>query len=257
MPRRPWKQSPPGRIQRRGLTILRAMALLRFAKLPAERRHRLIAAAAVEFAANGYDGAALGAIADSAGVGKASIYYYFADKADLCATVLEEAWRRLSAGARIDLEALTAETFWSSLETVARENIEMSGREPWLLSAAKLLNRAAANSPGDTVFAAYREKRRAWEAAFIGRGQELGAIRKDVPAELLATISLSARQASNLWLLDRMEDLSPEKVNRLALHAFEIYRALLSPAPAANARQAAEPSDRAPEPRLARKPRRS
>ena len=232
------------------------MALPRFAKLPAERRHRLIAAAAEEFAANGYDGAALGAIADNAGVGKASIYYYFTDKADLCATVLEEAWRRLSAGARLNLKTLTAETFWSSLETVAWENRELSSREPWLLAAAKLLNRAAANSSGDAVFDAYREKRHAWELAFISRGQELGTVRSDVPAELLATISLSARQASNLWLLDRMEGLSPEQVGSLALHAFEIYRALLSPPPARTARQDVEGSDRAPGPAHRRAARR-
>jgi AcrR family transcriptional regulator len=205
------------------------MALPRFAKLPAERRHRLIAAAAVELAAKGYDGAVLGAIAARSGMKKTSVYYYFADKADLCATVLEEAWRLLSAAARIDLATLTAETFWSSVETVSRENRELCSREPWLFAASKLLNRASLNPAGVTVLDEYSGKRRAWEEAFIRRGQELGVVRDDVPAELLATTSLSARQAFNLWLLDRMEELSPEKVGRLTLHAFEIFRALLSP----------------------------
>jgi len=219
------------------------MALPRFAKLPAERRHRLIAAAAVEFAAKGYDGALLGAIAERSGMKKTSVYYYFADKADLCATVLEEAWRRLSAAARINLITLTAETFWSSVEAVARENREMCSREPWLLEASKLLNRASLNPPGVTVLDEYREKRRAWEAAFIRRGQELGTVRNDVPAELLATTSLSARQASNLWLLDRMDELSPDEIGSLALHAFEIYRALLSPPPTRLGHQADEDTD--------------
>ncbi|PWB75107.1 MAG: hypothetical protein C3F15_06780 [Holophagae bacterium] len=205
------------------------MALPRFSKLSADRRHRVIAAAAAEFAARGFKGAVLSTIADKSGMGKTSFYYYFADKADLCETVLDEAWRRLSASARVELEKLTAETFWPTFEKVARENLEMCSREPWLLAASKLLNRASPQQSDDTVLDAYQEKRRAWEAAYISRGQELGAIRDDVPTDLLVTISLSARQASNLWMLDRIEGLGSEGSSHLALHVFEIYRSLLSP----------------------------
>jgi AcrR family transcriptional regulator len=208
------------------------MALPRFAKLPAERRHVIIAAAAVEFAEKGYDGALLGAIAERSGIGKSSFYYYFADKSDLCATVLSEAWRQLAAAARLDLAALDAATFWSSLENVARENMALCAREPWLLAAAKLLNRASLDTSGTEVLAEYREKRYAWEVAFITRGQELGAVRRDLPAELLASVSLAARQASNLWLLDRIEELGEDHVDALALQAFDIYRHILVlPAP--------------------------
>ena len=189
----------------------------------------MIAAAAAEFAARGYKGAVLSNIADKSGMGKTSFYYYFADKADLCDTVLDEAWRRLSAGARVDLATLTAENFWPTFEKVARENLEMCSRDPWLLAASKLLNRASADTGEETVLDAYQVKRRAWEAAFIARGQELGAVRDDVPTELLVTISLSARQASNLWMLDRIEELGSEGSSLLALHVFEIYRSLLSP----------------------------
>lgn len=226
------------------LAILASMALPRFEKLPEDRRRRVIAAAAVEFARKGYKGAALGAIAKQSGMAKASFYYYFADKADLCATVLREAWRLLSPARRTDLQALTAETFWPAIEALARENMALCHGEPWLLAAAKLLNRASIHPPGETVFDEYREARHAWEVDFIRRGQELGTIRKDVPAELLATISLAARQASNLWILDRMAEMSAGKVNELALHSFEIYHALLAPQPLATAPDAAADSPR-------------
>ena len=216
------------------------MALPRFAKLPAERRHLIIASAAVEFAAKGYDGAVLGAIAEKSGIGKSSFYYYFSDKEDLCATVLGEAWRRMSAAARLDLATLTAESFWTSLEDVARENMALCAREPWLLAGAKLLNRASLDTSGVDVLVEYREKRYAWEVEFISRGQELGTVREDIPAELLATISLSARQASNLWLLDRIEELGEEHVDRLAMQAFDVYRAILTP----SALRASRPSRR-------------
>ncbi len=205
------------------------MALPRFHKLSAERRNRLIAAAAMEFAEKGYQGAALNAIAESAGIGKASFYYYFVDKADLCATVLDEAWRRLRLDGRLDLSSLGLDDFWSAFEGATRENLRQCADQPWLLAAAKLLNKIAAQPIGTPVLDEYREKRRAWEHAFIRRGQELGAVRSDVPADLLVEIALNVRQASNLWLLDRAEAIDVSKANELAPHVFDIYRSVLSP----------------------------
>jgi AcrR family transcriptional regulator len=205
------------------------MALPRFHKLSFDRRHRLIAAAAVEFAARGYKGAALEAIAEKAGIGKSSFYYYFSDKADLCQTVLDEAWRRLGLSGRIDLATLTRESFWTTLEDAARQNLRACTEDPWLVAAARLLNRSISDSSGEVVLAEYLEKRRDWEVAWIARGQELGVVRTDVPADLLATISLNARQASNLWLLDRMDTVGIEETNRLALLLLGIQRIMLAP----------------------------
>lgn len=217
------------------------MALPRFEKLPADRRHKLIAAAAVEFAAKGYTGAGLGAIAQKAGIGKTSFYYYFADKADLCATVLEEAWPRLGAAGRIDLKTLTADTFWESIERVGKQNQELCRREPWLWAASKLLNRGTTDPSGESVIEAYQEKRRAWEAAFIRRGQELGTVRTDLPAELLVRVALSTRQAANLWMLEHLHRLDAKEATHLALEVLGIYRALLSPPATRAARSPAHP----------------
>ena len=211
------------------------MALPRFEKLTADRRHRLIAAAAMEFAAKGYQGAALVSIAEKSGIGKSSFYYYFVDKADLCATVLQEAWRALRADTRLKLESVTKETFWPSLEALVRDNLERCRREPWLRAAAKLLNRTPADPSGATVLDDYHEKRREFEVAFVERGRALGAIRTDLPTDLLVTMSLSVRQASNLWLLERMESgLTVDEGDRLALQVQATLRQLLSP-PAADA----------------------
>ncbi|MFN7988876.1 MAG: TetR/AcrR family transcriptional regulator [Thermoanaerobaculia bacterium] len=208
------------------------MALPRFHKLPAERRHRLIAAAAEELAEKGYEGAALVAIAERSGIGKASVYYYFADKADLCRTVLEEAWQILRLEGRVDLGALTAETFWSSVQAAAHENLARCDREPWLLSASKVLNRAAADPSVNGVLGEFAAKRRAWETSYVRRGQELGTVRADLPAELLVTVSLAVRQTANLWILEHLGESAAGTGEDLAGHVFEIYRAVLSPPPA-------------------------
>ena len=78
------------------------MPLGRFERLDEDRRRRLLASAAQEFAAEGYEGASLGWIAEEAGFSKPAIYYYFEDKADLYATVVREVWQRLSPKAHLD-----------------------------------------------------------------------------------------------------------------------------------------------------------
>ena len=61
----------------------------RFDNLDAEKQERLFEAAADEFASHGFDGASLNRIIDRAGMSKGSLYYYFNDKNDLFATVIE------------------------------------------------------------------------------------------------------------------------------------------------------------------------
>src|SRR5512136_3484913 len=92
------------------------MPLARFNRLEPERQRRLLAAAAQEFAAEGYEGASLGWIAEEAGFSKPALYYYFEDKADLYTTVVRESWERLSPQRHIDLDSLHEATFWPALE---------------------------------------------------------------------------------------------------------------------------------------------
>jgi AcrR family transcriptional regulator len=88
------------------------MPLTRFERLDPDRRQRLLAAAAREFAFEGYETASLARIAEEMGVSKPSLYYYFEDKADLYATVVREAWRRLSPQGHVDLQSLDSRSFW-------------------------------------------------------------------------------------------------------------------------------------------------
>lgn len=56
-----------------------------------QRRAEVLLKAAELFAAKGYDGATLGELAESVGIRKASIYYFYQNKADLLYEILERA----------------------------------------------------------------------------------------------------------------------------------------------------------------------
>jgi AcrR family transcriptional regulator len=70
-------------------------------------RARLVAAAAVEFAAHGFAGANVDRIARAAGVNKAMIYYHFRSKADLYREILGDMFRAVCARVRIVADADT------------------------------------------------------------------------------------------------------------------------------------------------------
>ena len=62
-----------------------------------EARHKILRAAEAEFASKGFEGARVDAIAASAGVNKALIYYYFKNKAAILDTLLSEFFDALRA----------------------------------------------------------------------------------------------------------------------------------------------------------------
>ena len=93
----------------------------RFERLDSEKREHILEVAAREFVSHGYRGASLNHIIESLGLSKGSFYYYFDDKADLFATVVQSAWEALLQGWTPDVTTLDRDSFWRYLETFARD----------------------------------------------------------------------------------------------------------------------------------------
>ena len=205
------------------------MSLARFEKLDPPRRERLIAAAAREFAFEGYEAASLGRIAEETGVSKPALYYYFEDKADLYATVVREAWRRLSPQGHVDLQSLDRTSFWPALEAFHLASFERSRLEPWLIAVWKLAYHPPPSGVAASAVAEVFERGRAFLKALVRRGQELGVVRTDLPEALLIAVFTGADNAADHWLVDHWDSLGPVEVERLSRRAFDTMRGLLAP----------------------------
>jgi AcrR family transcriptional regulator len=205
------------------------MPLTRFEKLDPQRRERLVTAAAREFAFEGYEAASLGRIAEEAGVSKPSLYYYFEDKADLYATIVREAWRRLSPQGHVDLQSLDGRSFWPALEAFHLASFERSRREPWLLAVWKQAYHPPPSGIAAGAVADVFEGGRSFLKSLLRRGQELGVVRRDLPEELLIAVFTGADDAADHWLVDHWDRLGPEEVERLSRRVFETMRRLLAP----------------------------
>ncbi len=204
------------------------MPLARFERLEADRRHRLLVAAAQEFAAEGYEGASLGWIAEQAGFSKPALYYYFEDKSDLYATVVREAWQRL-APQKIDFSTLDRRTFWPALEAFHLGGFEQTRQEPWLVAVWKLAYHPPPGGAAAGAVAAVFEAGREFLKALLRRGQQLGVVRDDLPDDLLIAILTGLDNAGDHWLVDQWEKLGAEEVFRLSKLVFETMQAAVSP----------------------------
>lgn len=177
-----------------------------------ERLHRLspplrnawLDIAEAEFRAHGFAAASLNRILARAGLSKGQAYYYFADKGELYRAVIERALGELAGLLDTGLpEPASAEAYWREMEAlfgrltvVLKHNLRLAelGRGIHRESAAQL---AVAD-----LLAALRDR--------LGRtieiGQQVGAVRSDLPLELLTDAAFAvAREIDRWFALDARE----------------------------------------------------
>jgi AcrR family transcriptional regulator len=200
------------------------MPLPRFERLPPETRTRLLSAAQAEFSAHGFDGASLNRIIAEAGISKGAMYYYFADKADLFATVCRAAFEELAVAAGPWEPPESAEAFWTRLgERMGNMAGEVAAR-PELAP----LGRAMYAAP-EELRSAVVEKVAQWIERGLRTGQELGAVRDDLPTDLLVEAVTGLLIAIDRWFALHWTELSPETVSEINVKLFGLCRDVLSP----------------------------
>jgi AcrR family transcriptional regulator len=207
------------------------MPLPRFAKLPEDRRHAILDAALEEFAAHGYEGASFNAILEHAQVSKGAIYYYFSDKEDLYATVLERAADAIAADVPPFREVASAPAFWDEVGRLYRAVMELVRRDPRVV---RMVQRGAAEIEG--LARSERLARiTAGAGAFIDRvlslGQAVGAVRRDLPRPFLLALVSAVGEACDRFVLASGELESDAGREAAAARGVDLFRRLLAPAP--------------------------
>lgn len=195
----------------------------RFAALDPAKREKILRIAAEEFAAHGFAGASYNRILGRCGVSKGAAYYYFKDRADLYVTVLRECARRYMEFLGSPRPVDSADEFWREATRMTLRSFAFLRAEP---NAAGLV-RTLARSGGAVPFPELREVYRGWYLGWIERGQRLGAVRQDLPADLLLDIMLGLGETFDLWTADKIDELDESLAHSLV----DLYRRAAAPAP--------------------------
>jgi AcrR family transcriptional regulator len=202
----------------------------RFAKLPPAQQEAILRVALEEFGTHGFHDASLNRVIEAAGISKGSMYYYFDGKGDLFAHVIRTELERLLArvGPLPDLSSGDAEAFWSTLEDYYFRLMTALGQSPMLAAMLRSWS-AASGTPafqqtaGELELAALP-----WIDQAIAIGQQVGAVRRDVPTSLLIAVLLGMGQAMDLWLLRQAPD--DEDLPRLTQALMGMLQGAVGPA---------------------------
>ena len=185
----------------------------------------------MEFAARGFEGTSLNQLLDRLGMSKGSFYYYFDNKEDLFTTVVDHAWSTLLPVEKLELGVLDASTFWPTLQSLMREARARVHANPWLVGFTRLIYEPPETVGVREVLAQKFDQARQWQAGLILRGQEVGAVRSDLPAELLQVLLVGADEAGDRWMVENWERFEESEVERLLEEVFAIFRRMLEPPP--------------------------
>ncbi|HET6301276.1 TetR/AcrR family transcriptional regulator [Microbacterium sp.] len=180
----------------------------RFRRLTDEQQTRILDAALDEFAAHGYRGASLNRIIANTGVSKGSMYYYFDGKEDLYTHVIRDGLEQLLAeGGGVALPAPTdPDAFWASLESQYLHLMRRLAASPRL--GAVLRDWLSGTGIPALSSAQHEAEQEAmpWLTQTLATGQAIGAVRTDLPPDLIIALAMGMGQAIDTWLITRPPD---------------------------------------------------
>ncbi len=200
----------------------------RFHRLPVAKQSAILDAARDEFAQHGYADASQNRIIEAAQVSKGAFYYYFDDKDDLFGAVLARQFAGLGEALRFG-QPTTAEEFWQEVAHLLERGYAELLKTPESLALARAITRSVGNySVPPAVHALIGEAERA-TIDVVQLGQHLGAIRTDLPRDLLVALVMKLGEAVDLWLAEHATELSPDQLARLQGDVVGLLERVLAP----------------------------
>lgn len=201
----------------------------RFGALNAVKQQQLLDTAENEFATRGFSGASLNRILLKAGMSKGQAYYYIRDKADLYCLVCERVFDRLTAaigGWHIDDE--TPAAFWLSVDGLFSRVMAVC------LSDIRIAEIGRSIYSSREAYQALSEpltRLQGFLIASLERGQAFGAVRDDMPLDLLASLLFSYLSALDQWFAENMDTMEQEEVLRVNDVNRRLFREMASGKP--------------------------
>jgi len=205
------------------------MPLPRFQNLDEPRRTSILAAAAEEFGERGFEGASYNRIIERAGISKGAMYYYFADKDDLFRTVLSAALSQWFAQVGSPFQADDAASFWHACEAMYVRSLRFMLADPKNAAVCLVVTRARERLEGHPALLELHQRMREWTSELVRHGREVGAVRSDIPAELLVQVGLSMMDAGDRWLASQWNEITSDEVESTAKQMVDLFRRVGAP----------------------------
>jgi AcrR family transcriptional regulator len=190
------------------------MPTKRFDNLDRDRKSAIISSARSEFAASGFERASLNTIAREADISKGSLYYYFEDKLDLYMTVLTLLMDEMMEAVGGFMKGEITGDFWEAMFDMYDHALRYMYEHPDIIGFGREVRHLVSSGVMHSAFADYSRESYNIILNIMLRGQEMGAVRKDVPIDLLVHAVYYMDEGMDIWMLGHWEELSEDERKR-------------------------------------------
>jgi AcrR family transcriptional regulator len=181
------------------------VARRRFDQLPAERRDEILRVAAAEFGRSGFHGTSYNQLLERLGLGKSSAYYYFEDKRDLFLTAVTRCYATFFQTVGQLEHPVDVSSFWVFVERASLLGYEFMLADPTAANLMQCLQRERALL-GELGSEELLRSMDDFYSGMIEQGQKLGAIRSDLPFELLTAVLRDTTMTFDRWFVAARAD---------------------------------------------------
>ena len=168
-----------------------------------------------------------------AALSKGQAYYYFADKGELYRAVIERAITELAR--LIDAKPLQPESvadYWQQTAALFGHVTEVLQQNDRLSELGRGIYQDVA---AQAAIADLLEALHARFARLIEAGQQIGAVRSDLPLALLTDMAFAAAREADRWFALNTQNLDLQESLALNDRVFSMFTAMLAPSESAGA----------------------
>lgn len=194
----------------------------RFVELSDTAKARILDPALEQFVEKGFERASLNTILEHAKMSKGQAYYYFKDKADLFFRVCERELLPLSQLIAFDPSRRVEDVdFWrwvqETMETVTNYFLEHP-------KAAALGHVAYESRASNGAYLKLLDVAEFEFNAIVSHGRKVGAIRSDLPDELLSSVLLSVTFELDRWSAANLKRLNNDEREKLKIASINMLK---------------------------------
>jgi AcrR family transcriptional regulator len=176
------------------------VARRRFDQLPEERKEAILRVAAAEFARSGFHGTSYNQLLERLELGKSSAYYYFEDKRDLFLAALTRCYAAFFETVGRLERPTDANGFWAFVERASLLGYEFMLKDPVAANLMLCVERERALL-GELGSDELLSSMAGFYAGMVAEGQALGAVRRDLPSDLLVALVRDVTMTFDRWFI--------------------------------------------------------
>lgn len=201
----------------------------RFERLEAEKQAAILDSALEAFAAHGFEGASYNQIIERTGISKGAMYYYFDDKEDLFATVVERELAGVGELMSNLPEIGSVEEYWAMLGHLVTRFVAFATERPLTMALFRQVYRLKVQGIRSLVVKRSEGVGQAWTAEILAVGRGVGAVRSDIPDELMVAIINAVDEAGDTYAMTHLDELGQDAIRQWGEVFIDLLRRMVAP----------------------------